>query len=976
MSTVVRVRRHLPALLSALLVAAWLAVGHAAYAQRPQSSTASPPSAEETEGDRLIASGRYQDALAILEPVVRKYRRAGDRLGAARVRLRTSAAHRALLQFEVALRQAQEAHDLAGADPALLKSALTQLGRVAADRGDFTRADTWFRQALSLAERAGDVAAEAGALRWLGRVSEARGLQRESVEYYQRAASAADRAGDLTTRITSRTGGSVPLLGLSRYDDALAMAQDAADLAQQATVPALRAEALFTLAQAHAHVWNLDRASSTWPLVIDAYRAAGSRQGIALSMKQSVDTSFARGDFDRAVADGETSVTLLAPAGLQHMVPETVARLALSETRRGRYEAARAWSARARAELAGAPEARHIFVLNDLGLVALELGDFDQALADFTRVVDVAQRIGNVEYVWRGEWGIGRVLAARGNVADAAASLERAIAIVERLRQTIPEAGLRATFMANRVAPYETLVEATMAASNAPDDEPAGAALHVAERARSRALADLLAEARGRPSDPRLQAIRSDEIAFGQRFSANGRRVSSATDDAARTAALEELRTLEHEYENLVLKIRRENAGYAALAHPRVLTAGEISKMLAPDEALLEFLITEKRGFAWIVRHDRVRAYEVPGQNALAPQVLLLQALLAANDAPGISRLGSRLYGQVIAPAGPALRGVRRLIVVPDGALQRVPFALLRAEDQWLVERHILTMAPSATILEYLRRSPVSRAARPMLALAAPDAAPGHARVLDIGTQELGTLTYASQEIDAAARIVRTAPGDRRIGPAATEQVLKSADAGAYRILHLAAHAVVDEIVPRRSAVLLTPEGADDGLLQVNEIANLSLAADLVVLAACRSHVGRVLRGEGLLSLSRAFMHAGARAIIATSWKVADRETAWLMRELYRGLGDGLAPDEALQRAQQRAIADGGRNAAPASWGAFLVIGEARAPILGAGDVPPATWPRAAIPVGVVLGLGLIALWMRRRAQRAPASAQTEASGR
>jgi CHAT domain-containing protein len=360
----------------------------------------------------------------------------------------------------------------------------------------------------------------------------------------------------------------------------------------------------------------------------------------------------------------------------------------------------------------------------------------------------------------------------------------------------------------------------------------------------------------------------------------------------------------------------------------------------------------------------------------LATQVLLLQALLAANDESSIRRLGSRLYDQLIAPAGDALRGVRRLIIVPDGPLQRVPFALLRSGDRWLIERHILTMAPSATILDHLRRSPATRADRPLLALAAPDASPGHARVMDMRAQELGTLTHAAQEVEDAAAIVRASSNDSRIGPAATEQVLKSADAGAYRIVHLAAHAVVDEMVPRRSAVLLTPGGSDDGLLQVNEIANLSLSADLVVLAACRTNAGRLIRGEGLLSLSRAFMHAGARAILATSWKVADRETAWLMREFYQGLGDGLAPDEALQRAQRRAIASGGRNAAPANWGAFLIIGEARTPIIAPLNATSSSWIRVSIPVAVIVGLGLVGLRLQRSRRRTAASADAEASSR
>ena len=205
-------------------------------------------------------------------------------------------------------------------------------------------------------------------------------------------------------------------------------------------------------------------------------------------------------------------------------------------------------------------------------------------------------------------------------------------------------------------------------------------------------------------------------------------------------------------------------------------------------------------------------------------------------------------------------------------------------------------------------------------------------------------------------------------GPAATEEALKSPDANEYRIIHLAAHAVVDEIVPRRSAVLLSPGGSDDGLLQVSEIANLSLSADLVVLAACRSNVGRLVRGEGLLSLSRAFMHAGARAIVATSWKVDDRETAWLMREFYRAIGERARPGRgAAARAAAGARRRRHARRAPANWGAFLVMGDARTPIVAA--------PSGARPVWTLASSAGGNRWRRRAGLRASTPArQTRAS--
>jgi CHAT domain-containing protein len=608
---------------------------------------------------------------------------------------------------------------------------------------------------------------------------------------------------------------------------------------------------------------------------------------------------------------------------------------------------------------------RHLFVHNDLGLVAIEHRAFDLARADFARVLQVARDIGNVEYEWRAGWGMGRTALAEGRPAEAARHLDSVVATIERLRQTIPAASERAAFMTQRVGPYETLVEALVDTAAAAGDRSAPAALEVAERARSRALADLLAESRAQLTDERVLAVRKEEAVFGTRFSDIQKQIMASPDAVTRSAALAELQRAEHEFEALVLRTRRENPAYASLAYPRALSAGEIAAMLRPDEALVEYLVTPTRGFVWAVRPDRLTSAPVPGQDVLEPQIRLLQALLAGRNDEAIRALGARLYDQLLAPIASTLEGATRIILVPHGVLQRVPFALLRSGDRWLIETHALSTAPSATILAYVRQMPREHAPHPLLAFAAPEIAAASVRtVLDAPAASLGTLALASQEVHDARRLLGARQEDTLVGPAATEMVLKTVDARRYRILHFAAHAVVDEIVPRRSAVLLTASDRDDGLLQVNEIANLSLNADLVVLAACRSQLGRLVRGEGLLSLSRAFIHAGARGVMATLWDVSDSETAWLMRRFYEEIGDGRAPDEALRRAQLSAIEAGGARASPAQWAAFVMAGEAGSPIFAASDRRLTSWVPAA--TGIVVLLGLVLAAYRKRKPTSP----------
>lgn len=955
-----------------VLVRTWGAAGALAIAAsvsfaqpaRPSPAPAAPHAAE-AMATTLMAGGKHADALTQLDRAWAAYGRAGDGIGQARIALKRGQSCRALGQREAAVRHFRQARQLAAADPVLQVTALTQLSLALGDGGDLAGADAALTEALPIAERTGDAAVQVRVLYAMGVSRDRRGRQQEALELFTRARTAADGSGDVTLRVQTRNGVAATLMGLSRYDEALAAAEEGVEIARDARA-ATRASSLFQLAQAYNQMWNLDRAADVWPRVISAYAEAGDIRGRAFAVMQSVYTWFALGEFERAIVDGEQALELLQQAGVTPYVAETLGRLALSSARHDRLEQAAAWSGRARDALPSAPVSRHLFVHNDLGLVAIELGEFDRARSHFTRVADVAREIGNVEYEWRAAWGFGRTAIAEGQPADAVAPLETAIRTIDRLRQTIPAASERAAFMTQRVGPYESLVEALIDRATGAGDSDVARALEIAEQARSRGLADLLAESRARMRDPRLQTIREHEIAAGRRFSEIQKRLNAAADDASRRAGHEELLVAERDYEELVRRVRRESPAYASLAYPRPLSSADISTALAADEALVEFLITAKRGFAWVVRRHGIRTWQVPGHDELQSQLRLLQALLAAGDVTAIETLGRRFYQQLLAPAASSLEGARRLVIIPDGPLQRLPFALLRVGDAWLIERYPLTLAPSATILAHLRAAPRTHASRPLLALAAPDLGPAAAGSA-FATRGIPArpLAYAVEEARAARRLTGARAGDILVGAAATERALHAADVGRYRILHVAAHAVIDEMAPRRSAVLLAPDQQEDGLLQVNEIANLSLNADLVVLAACQSQVGRVVRGEGLLSLSRAFIHGGARSVVATLWPVDDRATSQVMQWFYRGLRDGHTPDEALRSAQIRALRSGGPIAAPATWAPFLISGETSAPILGPAS-GAGIWAIGALVATTLLGAAAAIIVRKRRTSRAP----------
>jgi CHAT domain-containing protein len=292
-----------------------------------------------------------------------------------------------------------------------------------------------------------------------------------------------------------------------------------------------------------------------------------------------------------------------------------------------------------------------------------------------------------------------------------------------------------------------------------------------------------------------------------------------------------------------------------------------------------------------------------------------------------------------------------RLLIIPDGLLNRLPFALLRGGGRYLVEDHDISYAPSMRTLRYLReRNAVrSRSKRVneygIIAIGASGesvAGPKDgSRVYPYTDIPVEPLPRAAEEAKEVASIF-----DRSLvlaGRSALESAFKGSRLEDTGILHVAAHAYVDNDDLRRSFVVLNPERSfedtlagpsEDGILQWHEIAGLRLNAALVTLAACRTAGGVLSRGEGISGLTEAFLYSGAGCVLAAQFDVPDALSGEMMVEYYRGIRHGLGAAAALSAAQRAALARSDALGRPAVWGAYVAIGDgASAPRLSSGLV-------------------------------------------
>ncbi len=558
-------------------------------------------------------------------------------------------------------------------------------------------------------------------------------------------------------------------------------------------------------------------------------------------------------------------------------------------------------------------------------------------------------------FAWRERM---RVSWTAGTGDQAVEDSQAALDVIEALRDQQAGSAGKAQAFSTWSEDYYWLSGRLIAASQKEGQpEDLDRAFQVAERLRARTLADALEAAHAVPAA--AAPIRQKRGMALERISTVQRRLlDPALPAADRAAATQELERLEVEEADLRNQLAR--AAPALGSRPGFATLARVRQALAADEALLSFQVSswedEQGDFAggsWLLVTTKAgtRAYRLPARGELRPAVRLFNGTFERRD--GSEALpAAGLYRRLLeAPLRELPPGVRRLILVPDDALHQIPFAALRPgpREPTLAERYELTEVPSATLwLSWKGRRPAV-APIPALALADPPL-PGDGVELAAARERaaaaifasgirLGPLPYARAESRA---VVRDLGGGsvQRLGEDASEVYIKTTPLQRFGVLHFATHAVTDEANPDRSGVLLAPGAANqDGLLQIREIVDLDLRGRVIVLSACSSNTGAMLRGEGVMSLARAFFQAGAHTVVASLWRLRDDEAADFFDRFYRHLGKGRSVAAALQAAQRDMI----KNGAPAAaWAGLVVLGDGDLVPLPSGrkgwDVPLWAW--------------------------------------
>ena len=420
---------------------------------------------------------------------------------------------------------------------------------------------------------------------------------------------------------------------------------------------------------------------------------------------------------------------------------------------------------------------------------------------------------------------------------------------------------------------------------------------------------------------------RAEQQKIEEEITRLNRELFAAARDEKRAAALKKTLTeTRTRWESLETSLHSIHA----IEHPHT-SADPLQPIdtLVPDahSLVLDYVVTESKTILFVLSRDARGELRIDTHTidiSLADLQRAVDRFLGrlADASFDYENDARRLYRLLLAPASKSLDGKTVIAVVPDGPLWRLPFqAMQRGDGQPLIAQCTLFYTPSLTSLHHVPKPESQRPA--VLAIGNPRFDRGAAETLRARTRAvLGDLPEAAMEAREIAGLYGGERSRALVGREATEGAIKE-QAPAYDIVHIAAHAVVDDAQPLYSSIVLASDGSNDGLLEGREITRLHLHARLAVLSACSTAQGQVRPGEGMIALSWAFLIAGCPTVVATQWNVPTESTARLMIDFHRALARGATVAAALRQAQLNLMKDR-RYRHPFYWSPFVVVGAGR----------------------------------------------------
>jgi CHAT domain-containing protein/Tfp pilus assembly protein PilF len=833
----------------------------------------------------------------------------------------------------------------------LAGSTMNNLSLVYDELGDYPTSLKQYQHALDLYEGADFLRGESDTLGNIGGVNLLLGRYQEALSYYQRALVISEALASKPSMSLDHGNLALCYLGLGQLDSALEHTELALALAietgmrkeealwlrgkgnvliqkgqydlgleshraaltiyEEINARGALLDALHDMGRIHLLLGDLVSAEQYFQRGAVMARELGLAQAITANLLALGDLQFRREHLVEADALYQQALRRAANAGELNYQAESLLRLSLNHRAQQQFEKAKteARKALAIAENTGASsvESEAWYAIGELARLE---GRVNPALDAYAHAT--AQAGTDPNLLWQIHYGRARVQIHAGDRHKAVAELKATVQIIESVRERLREDRFRAGYIHDKYQVYITLVQLQLELGLIKQ------AFSTAERLRARSFLDQLEN-----GGPVSRNEQEGQIEFALRerirqLQSTLEEENDLTPPDRRQMAVDtfsrELLAAEREYQAFLDDIK----GRSPIGHTtRIPTLAELQARLRPGEALVEYVVGDERLMIFIMQPHKLSAVtsELNRSNLFA-KVNLLRELIQQPSNESWWAPAASLSDSLIKPLQQQalLEDVVHLYLVPHGILNYLPFAVLPLNtsgggERVVMEQYTLNYLPAAAALVRARQSVSTR--HSLLALA----------------PEKTGLRHSLEEARAIAKLYQ--PNSRLLsGHMATESAFKK-EAQGYGILHLSTHGYFNSKNPLLSGLQLEADEINDGLLEVHEILGLSLNAGLVTLSACETGMGsgffnQIPAGDEFVSLTRAFLLAGSRSVLATLWQVDDRSTVELMQGFYNRLDQsGSANDQAIALVQvQRELKKSMKYKHPFYWAPFVLVGQ------------------------------------------------------
>jgi CHAT domain-containing protein/uncharacterized protein HemY len=878
---------------------------------------------------------------------------------------------------------------------------LHRLGTAYMRLTQYEKAIEHYQRALVINREVKSRAGEGRTLVMMGQVQVHRGQYEKAIEYFAPAVGINREVKDGRQQAIVLFSLGNAYIGLSKFEKAIETFEQALLISQEIKNRIFEAAAFANLGAAYTNTYRTEKGTEFVEQALAIYREYKERAS-ELNMLINLGTNYmVIGKYEKAIGYLEEALPLAREIKNRWHEGRALEQLGIVYLHQRKFEKAIEFIEPAIAIFREVKVRFHeASALRALGITYYELKQSEKAIAYQEQSLAISREINDQINVVSSLYHTARAENRRGDLARAQTLTEEGIKIAESLRAELGSTEFRSAFLANEnvQGSYRLYTDVLMRRHQAQPTQGFDAlAVEAGERQRARSLLDLLSEANTNLREGVDPALIERERSLAKQLNDKARTQTTTPEQAA--ALKLEISQLENDYERAQVAIRKASPRYAALTQPQPLKLREIQAQLDTDTLLLEYALGEERSYLWAITRDSLKSYELPKGEVIDKNARQVHELLSARSATkrgesvpqrqqrltqaeaDLPAAAAALSQTLLAPVAAEL-GNKRLVIVADGALQYIPFAMLPdpaantpsagsrssviGKEEPLIVNHEVVSLPSASALAIQRAELAGRKPAPkMLAviadpvfdrtdarlkLLAPET-DDKAQAQTIAFNDARSIEHLAEKSDdksgvttrrlviprlpftrqEATRLLALTPKDSSFGAmdfqASRANVLKG-DLSQYRYVHFATHGLLDSERPGLSSLVLSmvdEQGKQqDGFLRANDIYNLKLPAELVVLSACQTGLGKEIKGEGLVGLTRGFMYAGAARVVVSLWSVNDKATAELMTKFYeKMLKQGERPAAAL-RAAQVEMWKQREWQSPYYWAAFTLQGEWR----------------------------------------------------